>query len=471
MDLVLLMSGPRLREQLERQLREAVRSGRLAAGTRLPATRALAADLGVSRGVVVEAYSQLVAEGWLNANRGGGTRVARSPVAPQALRPGPRPRPTVVRFDLRPGQPDPAAFPRDAYRRALSVAATRLADHHLRYPDGRGAHGLREALAEYLARARGVSGGAQQIVVSSGAAQAVGLLLEHLRRDGVRSVAIEDPCWLKVRDLIEYHGLRPVPVRVDEEGLDVDALARTDARAVFVTPAHQYPTGIAMAPGRRSELVSWAASRGALVIEDDYDAEYRYDRAPVAALQALAPDRVAYVGTASKTMAPGLRTGWLLPPERLVEPVVRLRSSTLALPGPFEQHALAHMIVTGEFERHLRRTRLLYRRRRDALIEALGAQLPELTIAGLAAGLHILVGLPAGLGDADIAEAAGRRGLALHTLGRNCAVTAPRPSALLLGYSLVAEQAMPAAIAVLADAFREANALRDVGATTGSKRR
>jgi GntR family transcriptional regulator / MocR family aminotransferase len=312
-------AGP-LHAQLEAQLREAVRSGRLAAGERLPSSRALAAELAVSRGVVVEAYGQLAAEGYLAVRPGAAPQVAAGARA-AAARPAER-APALPRYDLRPGTPDLALFPRAAWAAAQRRALREVADADLGYPPPGGHRRLRVALAAYLGRVRGVQAAPERIVVCGGVAEAVALVGRVLRAGGARRVAVEDPSHPGTRELMGHSGLEIVPVPVDEGGVDVAAIIAAGVDAALLTPAHQSPTGVVLDPPRRAALAAWARDTGALVIEDDYDAEYRYDRHPVGALQGLAPDHVVHVHSVSKSLAPALRLGWAALPARLVAAVV-----------------------------------------------------------------------------------------------------------------------------------------------------
>lgn len=324
MDLhVKFVAGVPLRRQLEVQLRDAIRSGRLRSGVALPASRIFAQELGVSRGVVVEVYSQLMAEGYLSARPGAGTRVAYidGDAAPAASGTTPaRPR---IRYDLRPGQPDFASFPRQRWQAALSRSLRTMPDADLTYGDPRGIERLRVAVTDYLARARTVIADPDRVVICSGLGHGLSNVWFALRQLGAKRVAVEDPGWRWQARTVEHSGLTAVPVAVDEHGLDVSELELMNVDAVAVTPAHQFPTGVVMSPDRRSALVHWARRTGALIVEDDYDAEYRYDREPVAALQGLAPDCVAFGGTTSKTLAPALRLAWMVLPSPLVGEVTR----------------------------------------------------------------------------------------------------------------------------------------------------
>jgi GntR family transcriptional regulator/MocR family aminotransferase len=457
---IVIGPGPK-RVQLERALRDGVRSGRLRAGTRLPPSRRLAGDLGVSRGVVVEAYAQLVAEGWLEARQGAGTTVAAvqgaRPVALHAEAPGVGPGASQgvgPVADLGTGRPDLSAFPRAAWHAALGRALREVPDEALGYGDARGHAPLREALADQLGRTRGVVADPERIVVCGGLYQGLHVVWRALARHGARRIAIEDPGWRGQRRSAEHAGLEAVPVRVDEHGLDVEALAATGADAVVVSPAHQFPTGVVLAPERRAALVAWARERDALVVEDDYDAEYRYDREPVGAVQGLAPEHVLYAGSASKTLAPALRLGWLAVPSRLAGDVADEKDRTDRGTPVLDQAALADLLRRGEVDRHLRRMRRRYRARRDALVAALEQHLPEARVGGVAAGLHVVLELPAGVTEDAAGRAARERGVRVEALHRSCTAVAPRSPALLLGYAALPEDALARAARELASAVR-----------------
>ena len=418
--------GGLLRGQLEQALRAAVRAGRLPAGSRLPSTRALAADLGVSRGLVVEAYAQLVGEGYLEARSGSGTRVAGGMVAhPPAAPPGRAAAGEVpggglaggMGIDFRPGVPELAAFPRAAWAAALRRAVLGAPTAALGYGDPAGAGELRTALASYLGRVRGVEAAAAGVLVTAGFAQAVALLARGLPSRLGRTVAVEDPGSPGTRQQLAGNGLEPVPVGVDEEGLRVDELARGPARVVVVTPAHQSPTGVVLSPDRRAALLAWARAADGLIIEDDYDAEYRYDRDPVGALQGLAPELVCYAGSVSKTLAPALRIGWMVPPRSLWPALARAKAADDLGCPTLEQLALADLLGSGAYDRHLRRGRARYRRRRDALAAALDRHVPGLQVKGTAAGLHAVVELGDGVDEEDLVRrAAVEAGVGLHGL-------------------------------------------------------
>ncbi len=434
-------------------LRDAIRSGRLVPGSLLPPSRVLAQELGVSRGVVVDSYSQLAAEGYLAAKRGSGTRVATLP-APWGRQSTSGPRHlTPFRYDLRPGQADFHAFPRRRWQAAVVRALRDLPDTRLTYAPHRGAPELRVAVAAYLRRARAVVADADQVVISCGVSHGLLAVLAALRRRGARRVAIEDPGWRWQQRTVVRAGLEPVPVRVDEEGVIVSEVAAQDVDAVMVTAAHQYPTGVVLSPGRRDALIAWARERNAIILEDDYDAEYRYDRDPVAALQGLAPDRVAYVGTVSKTLAPALRIGWIVAPARLLGDVEQEFRVSAAQPPTIDQVALATLVEDGGLDRHLRAMRRRYRAKRERLIGTLAEHAPELRLSGVAAGLHVIAWLPARCDEHAVALHAGELGVGVHELHRNCMSERQWPPALLLGYALPTESEITTGAQLLAQAI------------------
>jgi GntR family transcriptional regulator/MocR family aminotransferase len=421
-----------LRSQLEEQLRDGVRSGRLHAGTALPSTRALAAELGIARGVVVEAYGQLVAEGFLVARRGSATRVARV-AAPEPRTTTPATRIPPARFDFRAESADRGAFPRRAWLAAARRAMAAAPDADLGYGAWAGAPALRSALAAYLGRARGVVAEPEQVVVTAGITQAVALLATVLRRRGARKVIVEEPGFDQHHTILERAGLSLVPIEVDDGGLRTADLPA--AAAALVTPAHQMPTGAVLAPERRAALLDWAAASDALVFEDD--------REPVGALQGLGAARVVYLGSTSKTLAPALRLGWMVLPGDLAGVLADERGWTDGGSPVLDQLTLAAFIERGELDRHLRRMRLRYRRRRDALIAALERHLPELEITGAAAGLHITLALPQGADAEAIVDRAAARGVAVLGCAR---------SLLFVGYANIADAAIEPAVAALAEA-------------------
>lgn len=449
-------SGVALRTQIERQLRAGIRDGRLHPGTRLPSTRALAGRLGVARGVVVEAYSQLSAEGWLVTRQRSGTRVARGVggQSPPAEEPPRRDR--TLPYDFRLGVPDLAAFPRAAWAAAVRRVVTQAPDSALSHPDPRGAAALRTALAAYLGRVRGVVTTPDRVVVTAGFWQGLACLCGALAGGGARRIGMEDPGFVFHRHIVERAGLEPVPVPIDTAGLRVDRLDGLSLDAVLVTPAHQSPLGMVLAPERRSALIEWSQRTGAVVIEDDYDAEHRYDREPVGALQGLAPEQVAYGGTASKTLSPALRLGWLALPAGLAGRVAIEKALADGGCPTLEQLALADLLERGELDRHLRRTRSANRRKRDALAEALAEHLPEARLRGVAAGLHAAVELPGELDERAVVRAAAARGVRVEGLAQHRFEREGKPPMLLLGYASLTEQAIRRGVAELAVAVGEA---------------
>jgi len=476
-------SGPELllgvqrpaRAQLEGTLRDAVRDGRLAPGDRLPSSRALAADLGVARGVVVEAYTQLVAEGWLDARQGSGTRVAapgpprRRDSQDRALADGARPPigPAPPRYDFMPGRPDLSAFPRSAWVGALRRVLATLPAARLGYTEPGGDPALRAALAAYLGRVRGVSADPELVVVTSGYGQALALLSRVLRDRGVTSIAFEDPLNPDPVRVAAHAGLRTVGVPVDAAGIDVGALAASPAGAVVVTSAHQFPTGVVLAPERRAALLAWAArvpGRGGVILEDDYDAEYRYDREPVGAMQALDPDLVAYAGSASKTLAPGLRLGWLVAPRRLRDAVVEAKQLADHGSSVLDQLVLAELLGSGAYDRHLRRTRRAYRARRDLLVGTLAVRAPGIRVRGVAAGLHVVIELPEGSDEQAVAAAARERGVGVYPLGRyRTGSAAVFPPALVAGYGAMPPADVRAGAELLGDVLAGSPSLSTIG--------
>ncbi len=442
----------RLGQQIEAQIRAAIHSGALGPGAILPSTRDLARQLGVSRPVVVDAYAQLAAEGYLSVRQGSRPRVSESAAPVRVYEAAARRPPRPPRYDFQPAIPDLASFPRNAWLRALRQAVGAMSHDTFGYAEPHGAAALRVALAAYLGRARGVVADPNQILVTSGFAQARVLVCRALGAQGVSRLAVEDPSYDEW-DAVTSAGLEPVPVPVDDEGMRTDLLEGSRAQAAMVTPAHQFPTGVVMTGARRSALVTWLRATGSWAFEDDYDAEYRYDRSPVGALQAMAPDRVIYAGTASKTLAPALRLGWLVVPAPLLDRVrAEQRRADAGCPR-IDQHALAAFIESGGLDRHLRRMRARYRTRRQALLTSLAAELPEAVIRGIDAGLHAAVELLDGDSEERIRAEAARRGIAFETVAVRC-MAARRPPTLLLGYARSSEARIRAGVRELAAAVR-----------------
>ncbi|MER5200310.1 MocR-like pyridoxine biosynthesis transcription factor PdxR [Streptomyces sp. NPDC002755] len=451
-DLHVELAGPGgRRAALIRALREAVRGGRLPPGTRLPPYRSLAADLGVARNTVADAYAELVAEGWLTARQGSGTRVAdrTGPLRPAERTPVKAPpRARGPRHDLRQGTPDASSFPRAAwlasYRRALQQAPNEAFGPG----DPAGRRELREALTEYLARARGVRTEPERIVICSGFAHALRLLFAPGGGLPRGPLAVEAYGLDFHRGLLAAAGVRTTPLPLDADGARVEGLDRE--RAVLLTPAHQFPTGGPLHASRRTAVIDWARARGGVLVEDDYDGEFRYDRKPVGAVQGLDPERVIYVGSVSKSLSPALRLGWMVLPERYVDGVLAAKGEREAWASVLDQLSLADLIVSGAYDRHVRRMRQRYRGRRDRLVEALAAQAPHVEVTGIAAGLHAVLRLPPGT-ERSALKAAAWQGVALDGLAafRHPATDMAPEDGLVVGYATPAEHAYGAALDAL----------------------
>ncbi|MFG2092939.1 PLP-dependent aminotransferase family protein [Streptomyces sp. NPDC048612] len=465
---------------LARELRRAVADGRLPVGSRLPATRTLAADLRVSRGVVTEAYQRLTEDGQLAGRGRGGTVVVAAPVtaatpptgapprahrapahrapAPFAAAPGAEIfdelRAAPARIDLSPGVPDLTAFPRTAWLRAERAVLADLPSAGLGYGDPRGTLALRRAVAAWLARNRGIRADPDEVLIVAGTAQGLGLIAEVLHRDGMPSIAVEDPGSLGARQHLQYWRMATPPVPVDEDGIRVDALRASGARAVLLTPAHQFPTGVVLGGARRRELMRWAAD-GGLIVEDDYDAEHRYDRAPVPALRSLLPEQVCYAGSVSKLLAPALRVGWLVPPPKYRDALADAKRFADLGSAALPQLVLARLMESGELERRLRLLRRRHRRRRDAMSAAIRDRLPGAQVHGAAAGLHLTVTFgPDGYRgcDTDLAAAALTEGVKVHPLSWHC--QRPAPPGLVLGYAARTPDEITQGVAVIGEALR-----------------
>ncbi|MFB7912378.1 PLP-dependent aminotransferase family protein [Streptomyces sp. NPDC056061] len=441
-----------LRAGLMDALRDAVRTGRLAPGTRLPSSRNLAADLGIARNTVADAYAELVAEGWLTARQGSGTRVAQraEPRRPAPRVPPVRPVRARSAHNLMPGTPDLSSFPRAEWLKATRRALTVAPNDAFGYGDPRGRVELRTALAGYLARARGVYADPERIVVCAGFVQALKLLGSVLRKRRIREVAVEsyglDVHWRLLADA----GLHMPCLTVDGDGARTGELAALrGAGAVLLTPAHQFPTGTPLHPDRRAAVVDWARATGGLILEDDYDGEFRYDRQPVGALQGLDPERVVHLGTTSKSLAPGLRLGWMVLPESLMREMTDAKGFSDWSSSALEQLTLAEFIESGAYDRHVRAMRLRYRRRRDELVAVLAQRAPSIRVSGIAAGLHAVLELPEG-GEASALRAAAWQGLAVEGLSRFRHPDAePGRDALVIGYGTPTDSAWAGALDAL----------------------
>ncbi|MFI6487553.1 PLP-dependent aminotransferase family protein [Streptomyces sp. NPDC050564] len=474
------------------ELRRAISDGRLPLGSRLPATRVLAAELRVSRGVVTEAYQRLSEDGHVAGRGRNGTVVVAAPALPvePARDPARRERPAVAtttlpigtsrlaapeevfttppgddifdlirsapaRIDLSPGVPDLTAFPRAAWLRAEREVFAGLPASGFGYGDPRGTPELRRAIAHWLARNRGIRAEPDEVIVVAGTAQALALIGQVLRADGMAEIAVEDPGSLGVRQHLRRQGLRTPPVSVDAEGVRVDELWAH--RAVLLTPAHQFPTGVVLGGARRRALMRWAAD-GGVIVEDDYDAEHRYDRPPVPALRSMLPERVCYAGSVSKLLAPALRTGWVLAPPRHHDALVSAKRFADLGNAALPQLVLARLMESGELERHLRLLRRRHRRRRDAMITAIRDHLPDAVVHGAAAGLHLLITFEGGRGptwtDTDLAAACLARGVKTHPLSWH-RHRPGGPPGLLLGYAASPATAIAEGVTAIGEALRD----------------
>ncbi|MEU4349485.1 PLP-dependent aminotransferase family protein [Streptomyces sp. NPDC023838] len=463
-------SGSR-RAALIHALRAAVQDGRLAPGTRLPPYRSLAADLGLARNTVADAYAELVAEGWLTARQGSGTRVAPRAEPPRPARvPKKVPRRAAApAHNLMQGQPDAGSFPRGAWLSAARRALNTAPNEAFGPGDPQGRIELRRALAGYLARVRGVRTTPDRIVICSGFAHALRLLFGGQVLRG--PLAVESYGLPFHRSLLAEAGVRTVPIGLDEQGARVAELmegregevqeareaaraALKDVRAVLLTPAHQFPTGGPLHPERRAAVVDWARARGRVILEDDYDGEFRYDREPVGAVQGLDPERVVYLGSVSKSLSPAVRLGWMVLPEQLVDPVLAAKGQREAWASVLDQLTLAELIESGGYDRHVRRMRQRYRARRDQLLAALDEHAPHITAAGIAAGLHAVLRLPPGT-ERAVLKATAWQGIALDGLApyRHPDATMPGQDGLVVGYATPPDHAYQAALEALCRAL------------------
>jgi len=454
------------RAAVESAIRDAIRSGRLRAGDVLPSTRALAADLGLARGTVVDAYAQLAGEGWIASRPGAATTVC----ATVDTRTGPMPshrqasrrtathvpvEPDVI--GLSPGLADIGAFPRTQWTAAVRKVMQTAPDRALGHVDPHGRIELRVALSGMLARARGVVADPERIVIVNGFTQGLALLSSILRDGGAEALAMEDPNLPQHRDVVRAAGLAVERVPVDDEGARIDLLNDLGCTVFVATPSHQHPLGMSLHPDRRAALLDWAIDRGGLVVEDDYDGEFRYDRQPLSALQARAPEHVIYAGTAGKALAVGLRLGWFVVPAAWVDRLVAAKRTADAGTAAIDQLTLAEIISNGVYERHVRKMRISYRQRRDHLVAVLAERVPEVRVEGLAAGLHAVIRLPAGgAGEAEVVEAARRARLDVAALGPFWHRSGRHPPAILVSYAAPPAHAFTTTIERLADVLAEA---------------
>ena len=452
-----------LGHQIQEALRRAIRSGRLRSGDRLPSTRQLADQLGVSRGLVVSTYEQLLAEGYVVAAVGSGTRVAGPSTGSSGSLPSeavemdpvhPVPAPTT---DFGYGVPDLRAFPTRDWLWALGDAVKAMPTADLGDGTAEGDAHLRAVLAGYHRRVRAGCADATNTIVVGGFRQGLTFVLGALGAHGVERVGLEDPGPRDHDQIVRRAGLRVSAVAVDADGVRVDQLRASGARAVLLTPAHQCPTGAVLSPTRRHELLLWAHEVDGVILEDDYDAEFRYDRQPVGSLQGLAPDRVVALGSVSKTLAPALRIGWVFTPPRFRAAIVNEKYLSCRGVPQLDQAALARLIETGRFDRHLRRVRDSYRQRRDALVSAVADSMPGARITGLDAGHHVLLRLPGGVDEEGVVARARAAGIAVRGLSDYRVVSddvAPRdpvPAALVVGFGNVSTREIREGIGVLGE--------------------
>jgi GntR family transcriptional regulator/MocR family aminotransferase len=451
-------TGPPLSGQIQDQLRQAIRHGRLTAGERLPSTRRLSEQLAVSRGTVVDVYEQLLAEGYVESAIGSGTRVAEV-VGTESHRSAPcKAAPSVPRpaVDFEYGIPDLGSFPLTDWIWALSEATRSLPTAELGDEKPGGSSHLRQVVTAYHRRVRAGCAVADDAVVVSGFRQGLVFALAALSSQGIESVALEDP-GPRGHDAIALRaGLDVVPVPVDAEGVDVGRLRETSARAVVVTPPHQCPTGVALSPSRRKQLITWANEVDGVILEDDYDAEFRYDRQPVGSLQGLDGGRVIALGSVSKTLAPAIKLGWVLAPPRFLAGIIEEKELASRGAPALDQEALALLMESGRFDRHLRRMKAVYRARRDVLAAEVTATFGTDHLQGLAAGCHALLRLPDGVSEETIEVAARARSVNVNGLGRYRLADAdglPAPG-LVLGFGNLTEHQIRRGVRALAEAVR-----------------
>jgi GntR family transcriptional regulator/MocR family aminotransferase len=453
--LVELRRSDGLRVGLEQALREAIRSGRLARGARLPPSRALARDLGLSRGTVLQAYAQLAAEGWITGRQGSATIVAFDAEVEQRQGAIREPQPSRWRFDFRPGRPDATSFPRAAWLRALRRALASVPGDAFDYGPAQGQLALRTELAGYVSRARGLRVSAADLLVTTGFTQGLGLVARALATGGVRTVAMEEPSMPLHRAIVRAarHELLLLPV--EGGGARIDALeSARDVGAVVLTPNRQHPTGATLNPRRRARLLEWARRSGAFVIEDDYDGEFRYDGRPIGPLQSLDPSVVVYAGTASKTLAPGVRVGWLALPEPLRRPVADEKELADWGTSALEQLAFTELLRSTAYDRHIRKMRLRYRHRRDVLTRALKASAPRFELQGAEAGLNLLIPLPDPETEAAVIAAASANGIGLDGLATGGYYENRARAGLIIGYAALPEHSFENAAKTLVQTLR-----------------
>ena len=438
--------------RLRGALRDAIRDGRLEAGRRLPSSRALAADLSLSRGLVVETYAQLVAEGYLVAEHGSGTTVADNAAAGTVRPTQRRSRPAHTDIDFGPGTPDLSAFPRSAWASAVRAALSELPDAALAYDDPQGDERLRAELAAYLRRVRGARTDPDGLFIVTGFTQGLSVVCRAMASGGHVMLGVEDPGAYVQRATVQRAGLVVEPIDVDGDGARLESLAASATKAVMLTPAHQYPVGGVLAPDRRAQVLDWARSGpDNLVIEDDYDAEFRYDRSPVGTLHGLAPDRVVLGGSVSKSLAPGIRLGWMAAPPDLASAIHDMQTTDYAQPSVVDQRAFAVLLSSGRYDRHIRRSRAAYRAKRDIVLGALRA-VPDVSVGGIAAGLHLTLSLPDAVDETAVVQDLATQGIAVQGLSNYR--MRPGPPGLVLGYAHLPPDQLLAGATTVADTIR-----------------
>lgn len=467
--------GRSVQASVQAAIKRAIRGGRLAGGAKLPPSRVLAEELNCARAAVVGAYAQLAAEGYVQTRQGSGTRVARSAV-PMAGTDGLELADPLPKISFSAGVSDLSSFPRTEWQRAVGHVMGTVSPAELYYTAPVGTPRFRVVLAERLARVRGVVADPRRVHACGGTVQAVSLLAKVFESRGVRAVAVEDPSWPRLRPPLDGAGLKIVPIRVDRDGLVVADLARhPEVGAVFVSPAHQFPTGVLMSESRRAELIDWVRNTRGFIVEDDYDAEFNLGRVHIGALQSHEPQHVVYLGTSSKILSPALRLGWIVAPAAIESTLVAQRPGFDLGVSVLEQLALAHLMSTGELDRHLRRTRQTYDRRRSLLVGALSAALPEMTVTGAPTGLHLVATLPAGVDENEVVAEAARRSVGVFGLGYyQIRRSSRRPGALVLGYANLKDGAIATGVELLAEcihAVRRRSAAQEAGTANGRVRR
>lgn len=444
--------GGALGRQIETQLRGTISSGVLPTGTALPSTRVLAEDLAVSRGVVARAYRQLAAEGYITLRQGANPCVNGHSATGGISAHQESGSTEKYRFDLRPDLPDLASFPRSGWSRAQQRALQSASTRELGNTDGRGLWSLRAELAAYLGRSRGVLVQPENLVVTAGTSQSLGLVTRALAAEGVSEIAFENPSCARHHEAVRMAGMDLRAMRIDEQGLIVSELHDAGSRAVVVCPTHQFPTGPRLSESRREALIAWATDTGGLIIE--CDSELRDDNAPVATLQRQAPDRVIYLGSTRKTLGPCASLGWAVLPDRLIPSVQELSTSLLHV-SSFDQLAFVDFLARGDYDRHIRKMREIYRKRRAVLIDALHTELPDSLIGGPALGLHVVLLTPSGAAR-SVCAFARESGVALDSFSDHALPGYDGPEGLLVGFGQLSEAAIPGAVEELGRAFAAA---------------